>query len=237
MKIYRGLIHFHSNYSFDSILSLKNIVNFALKEDLNFLILTDHDSIEGSIALRKYVEERGINIEVIVAAEYNTEFGDIIAINIEKEITEMGFQLFVKQVRNQNGILLLPHPYYGHTNIEEVANKMDFIEVFNSRVDDASNERALTLANKFNKSVYYATDAHNYNSLKNCILEFKKDGGFIESLLSNALKKPHTKKTYRVEVLFSQFIRSFKNKDYVLFMGLVKRLLISLIKFNIHRKV
>ena len=50
--MYRGLIHFHSCYSYDSILSIKNIVSFAIENDLNFLILTDHDNINGSKVLK-----------------------------------------------------------------------------------------------------------------------------------------------------------------------------------------
>ena len=47
--MYRGLIHFHSNYSYDSILSIKNIVKFAQKENFygNTEIYLDNVIIAG----------------------------------------------------------------------------------------------------------------------------------------------------------------------------------------------
>jgi len=235
--MYRGLIHFHSKYSYDSILTIKKIANFALKENCNFLILTDHDTIKGSVALQKYINKHNYNIEVLIAAEYNTDCGDIIALNINREIEDMRFDFFIEEVKRQNGLLLLPHPYKGHINLEYIVEKVDFIEVFNSRTDINSNEKALILAKKYNKLVYYATDAHNYNSLKNCILEFKKNGTLIESMQNSSMVPVGKNKTYYIEVLYSQFIKSFKNKDFSLFKKLIKILLVYIIKFNLFRKV
>jgi predicted metal-dependent phosphoesterase TrpH len=235
--MYRGLIHFHSEYSYDSILSIKSIVNFALKENLNFLVLTDHDSIKGAIELSKYINKHNYNIEVIISAEYNTEYGDIIALNINKEIENMNFNSFINEVKKQNGLLFFPHPYKGHANIEHIAEKVDFIEIFNSRTDNMSNEKALNLASKYNKLIYYATDAHNYSSLKNCILEFKKDGTLIESLKNNTIMKCNQRKSYYIEVLYSQFIKSFKKKDLYLFKQLIRSLLVNIIKLNINKKI
>ena len=129
---YRGLIHFHSRYSFDSILSIKSIVNFALSENLNFLVLTDHDTIEGSVKLKEYIENKGYDIEVLIAAEYCTEYGDVIALDIKYEIKDMNFNNFISLVKEQEGYILFPHPYVGHKNLEEIANQADLIETFNS---------------------------------------------------------------------------------------------------------
>ena len=235
--MYRGLIHFHSNYSYDSILSIKNIVKFAQKENLNFLALTDHDTIKGSIELKKYIDHKKIDIEVIMAAEYCTEYGDVIALGIKEEITEMKFDLFVQQVKQQNGLLFFPHPYYGHTHIEDVAQKVDFIEVFNSRVDKARNGKAIILSNKYKKHQYYATDAHNYKSLKNSIIEVEKAGTLIESFRNNTIYQLSAIKTRRYEVLLSQFVKSFKRRNLNLFISLVKDVIIYIIRFNLYKKI
>ena len=146
MRKYRGIIHFHSKYSYDSLLGIEEIVEFAKQNNLNFLCLTDHNTIEGAIELYNYVQKKKLDIEVIIGAEYKTSLGDIIALCIKEEITEMEFDAFVAEVRRQNGVLLLPHPYKGHRNIEYIASKVDLIEVFNSRVKDEDNHRALLLA-------------------------------------------------------------------------------------------
>ncbi len=235
--MYRGLIHFHSEYSYDSITSIKSIVKFSLKSNLNFLVLTDHDTIKGSIELKKYIEKNNIPIEVIIAAEYNTEYGDIIALGINKEILNMKFDLFVDEVRENNGLLLFPHPYKGHINIEYIAQKVDMIEAFNSRTDDKSNDKALKLSYKYNKPVYYASDAHNYNNFKNCIIEFNKNDSFLNSVMNNNIF-PHNKhKTKYFEVLYSQYIKSLKTRNLKLFIQMSKSLLLSCAKFRIVKSI
>ena len=42
-SIYRGIIHFHSSYSPDSLTTIGQILSAAQRESLDFLILTDHD--------------------------------------------------------------------------------------------------------------------------------------------------------------------------------------------------
>jgi predicted metal-dependent phosphoesterase TrpH len=235
--MYRGLIHFHSSFSYDSLLSIKNIVNFALKNNLNFLILTDHDTINGSIALKDYIDNNNYNIEVLISAEYNTEYGDIIALNINKEIVNMKFDLFVSEVKEQNGLLLFPHPYKGHKHIDYISTKVDLIEVFNARTDDVSNEKAYHLAENKNIRKYYSADAHNYASLKNSIIEFKNKGSLIESLTQSEIKQVSRVKSYYIEIIYSQFIKAIKLKNLSLLKSLMINLIINTIKFKILRKV
>jgi len=235
--MYRGLIHFHSIYSYDSILNIKKIVDFALENKLNFLILTDHDTIDGSVALKQYINKNRIDIEVLIASEYNTEFGDIIALGIKKEIVNMKFDDFIYEVKKQNGLLLFPHPYKGHKNIDLIIEQVDMVEVFNSRTDDKSNIKALKLANKYNKPIYYATDSHNFKSLKNAIIEFKKDENFIQSLLKSEIVIHSKKKSLVWEVYISQYIKAFKKKRIKLFISLTKSLIKSILTLKIFRKI
>lgn len=235
--MYRGLIHFHSKYSYDSILSIDKIVDFAIKENLNFLVLTDHESIEGSLALKDYISQNNYDIKVIIAAEYNTSYGDIIALNIYKEIKNMEFDSFIEEVKKQKGLILFPHPYKGHKNINYIASKVDFIEVFNSRTDDMSNDKAFDLANRFQKNVYYASDAHNYNSLGNSIIEFEKVGTFLKSLRYSKITQSTRKKTYYMEVFYSQIIKSFKNKNIRLLINLLISFIKSTLKMKLFQRI
>jgi hypothetical protein len=36
-------------------------------------------------------------------------------------------------IKKQGGISILPHPYHGHSRIEELAQAVDIIEVLNAR--------------------------------------------------------------------------------------------------------
>ena len=234
---YRGLIHFHSRYSFDSILSIKSIVNFALSENLNFLVLTDHNTIEGSVKLKEYIENKGYDIEVLIAAEYCTEYGDVIALDIKNEIKDMNFNNFISLVKEQGGYVLFPHPYVGHKNLEEIANQADLIETFNSRVSYEKNEKAVELANKFFKKGYSSPDAHNRNSLKNAIVEFEKEGSLVESMLKNEISAIFTNKTFLYEIYFSQIVKSFKYKNLRLFTRMILSILKSFLLLKLFKRV
>ncbi len=217
--MYRGLIHFHSCYSYDSLISMESIVSFALKNDINFLVLTDHDTFEGSLRLREYVADRNIDIDVILAAEYNTNYGDVIALGISSEILNRDFDLFVAEVRSQGGYILFPHPFVGHKNIEKIAEKSDLIEVFNSRVSSNLNACALALAEKYDKPVYFSSDAHLRSELKNSIIEFEIQGDFVSSLLASNVVRVSALTTKKWKIIYSQLIKSFKTRNLKLFIN------------------
>ena len=67
---------------------------------------------------------------------------------------------------------MLPHPFIGHKNIEFLYSQSDLVEVFNSRVDDANNAKALSLATNLIKK-YSSPDAHLLNEYKNSIIEVR----------------------------------------------------------------
>ena len=235
--MYRGLIHFHSKYSHDSILSIKAIVDFAISENLNFLILTDHETLEGSKKLKEYVEKNNYAIEVLIAAEYNTEYGDIIALDIKKEIKDMRFQQFIFSVKEQNGYILFPHPYKGHKNINTIAKHVDLIEIFNSRVDEENNLKSEILAKKYSKNIYYASDAHNGRSLRNAIIEFKKEGTLIESMFNSEINLVVSDKTLLYEIHLSQIIKAIKQKRINLFIRIMLSSVKNLFLLNLFKKV
>jgi len=168
----------------------------------------------GSLRLKEYLEKKGIDgIKVIPGAEYKTEYGDVIALGIEQEVKFSDFEELEREVRKQKGILLLPHPYKGHSNLEYVVSKVDMIEVFNSRTSDSDNEKALRLAKRHRMPVYYATDAHTSLSLGNCIVEFDKKGSLKDSILLSHIVPCNLKKSLFLEIVFSQFIKLLKVRN------------------------
>lgn len=230
--MHRGLIHFHSRFSYDSITSIKSIANFAVRNKLNFLILTDHDTIDGACKLKEYVDEKNLNLEILIAAEYKTSLGDIIALGIKKEILNMEFDSFVSEVRMQGGIILFPHPYVGHKQVEKIAIASDMIEIFNSRVSDHLNKKAAELAKTFDKPIYFSADAHSLNELNNSIIEFSDNGGFIKSLLTSKINRLTAEKSKNYEIIYSQIIKSIKKRDLRLLMGNILKLILSIQNIN-----
>jgi predicted metal-dependent phosphoesterase TrpH len=178
----RGVIHLHSRYSYDSLLSPSRILITAQEAGWDFVILTDHNTIRGSQALRELARKKAPHIDIPIAAEYRTECGDMIAAFIEEEIVEMRLAGFVANVKAQGGLLLLPHPYVSHDDPERLAVAADLIEVANSRATPEQNHKALALAKRLGKPTYVASDAHLRCELGNAVVK-ARGGGRLQNIL------------------------------------------------------
>jgi len=151
-------LHIHSKYSYDSFLSPVRIIKVAKKKGLHGVAITDHNTIKGGIEALKINEDE--DFQVIVGAEIRTEYGDIIGLFLEDEITTNKFEEVIEEIKSQGGLSVLAHPYRQYKFPEEIIDKVDLVEVFNARSKKRDNRRALHLAAKYNKPVIAGSDAH-----------------------------------------------------------------------------
>ena len=182
----KAIIHVHSKYSFDCLTSPEKLVDLAIKKGIDVLCITDHDTIKGSLHAQSYAQKRyGNAIKIIIGAEYKTDCGDIIGLNLTEEITLTKAEEVIQAIKQQNGLVLLPHPFVSHKNIDFLAEQSDAIEVMNARSSESSNEAALDLAIKLSKPQYVASDAHFLADADLCINEFDvtKNSSFERALL------------------------------------------------------
>lgn len=211
---HKGIIHFHSSYSFDSISSAKSLLDFAERHRLSFMILTDHDTVEGSRHLRQLAKERNSTIEIPLAAEYSTDSGDLIAAFIKEEIALRNADELVKEIKNQGGISLLPHPFVGHKNIDHLASIVDMIEVFNGRQSSQDDLLSEKLSQKYNKPVFFSSDAHLVRSLGDVVLSLDKRSSLKDDLLTNKITPISTRKTNRAGIHSSHLIGVLKKRQF-----------------------
>lgn len=221
----KGIFHIHSTFSYDGLNSINSIFRFIKKHNLDFAVITDHDTIKGSIKLAEMVKQNGLKVEVPIAAEYKTNRGDIIVVNIKNEITEMNWEKFIKEVRLQNGFIILPHPYDGHTNIDELAIEVDAIEVFNGRSSLVNNFKSYLLSMKYDKPKIWASDAHINSSLSKVIIGFDKNyTNFEEAVLTNQVIPLRSMSCSFFDVFLSQFKRGIVQKNFKLLFYLFYKL-------------
>lgn len=218
----RGIIHCHSRYSFDSMLSTRSYLRIASKHKLDFIILTDHNTIEGAAALRKAAALHMPHLQVPLAAEYLTEFGDVIAVFLQSEIKTPNLAEFVREARAQRAILLFPHPYVNHKEIPRLAEACDLIEVFNSRSSPHENRRAAELAASVKKETYAGSDAHLAASLGRVVIELENRGDLKKSLLEGR-KSWAEETTPQWEIAASRMIKALKRRELSLAWNLVRR--------------
>ncbi|SIR03665.1 MULTISPECIES: PHP domain-containing protein [Chryseobacterium] len=222
----KGIFHFHSTYSYDGINTIENIIKVIKDKKLDFIVLTDHETIEGSLELQKKVKEYNLDVEIPTAAEYKTNQGDVIALNIKNEITDMKWEEFYKSAREQNAMLILPHPYDGHTQIEKLAQAVDVIEVFNARSSVINNYKSYLLALKYKKTMIWSSDSHIPQSLLNVVVGYeKKDLKFHEALTNGEIAPLFIKKSSVLDIFLSQLKKAYVNKNFKLFIYIVYKTL------------
>lgn len=222
----KGIFHIHSSFSYDGLNSINSIFRFVKKYKLDFVVLTDHNTVKGSLKLAEMVKQKGLNVEVPISAEYKTERGDIIAVNIQREITNMKWEYFVKDVRAQNGLLILPHPYDGHLYVDELACEVDAIEVFNGRSSFMNNFKSYLLSLKYNKPKLWASDAHIYSSLSKVIIGFDKNHIlFEEAVRTNQIIPLRSISSSFLDIFLSQFKKGIVQKNFKLIVYMLNKLL------------
>ncbi len=151
-------LHVHSKYSYDSNLSPEKIIKFAKKKGLNGVAITDHNTILGGIETSRINKDK--DFHVIVGEEIKTEYGDIVALFIREEITARNFEDVVDEIKNQEGLSVLAHPFRHFKSPEKIINKLDLVEGFNARSKAEDNLKAIEIAKRYNKALCAGSDAH-----------------------------------------------------------------------------
>jgi len=227
----RGIFHLHSTFSYDGLNRIKSIKNYAEKNRLNFVILTDHDTISGSKALSKLIFEENLKIEVPIGAEYKTSEGDIIALFIESEIQIKEWDRFLLEVKKQNGILILPHPYDFHNNVEKLASIVDVIEVFNARSSAVNNVKSYLLARKLNKPMIWGSDSHVFFTLNNVVVCYDSSFDTLRSAILNNNMIPYlVKNSSSLDLFLSQLKKAVVNRNIKLLLFVIVIFFIKIFK-------
>lgn len=221
----RCLFHLHTRFSFDSYLSPRKIISSARDNNVDVLIVTDHNTLRGAMETCKLAG--GNPPCVIIAGEYKTEKGDIIGLFLKEEITSRQSDEVVREIKRQGGLVVLPHPYKGHRLDDRLLSEMDLIETFNGRCSESENASALELAQRFGLPSLAGCDAHCAAELNAAIIELKVEPPVNETELRNhLLTAPRSFETRAVSKryqIYSQMIKAFKTRDFMLFLYQLKR--------------
>lgn len=108
-KHFSGVIHLHTIYSKDSELTPIDLIKYAKRGKIDFLIITDHNSIEA----KKY-EGFYENILLLVGEEITPKNGNhLLAIGIEKFIEcSDDPQKNIDRINKEGGLSFIEHPFF-----------------------------------------------------------------------------------------------------------------------------
>lgn len=220
IMIFKIDTHVHSEKSFDSKQSLKEIAAACKKNGIDGVCICDHN-----ISFTDPCEIDGVMI--MSGIEISTEYGHLLGLFIKSEVKPIrSFDEAVARIKDAGGIAVLAHPYengkitkdYIDKRINDIVYMLDGIEAVNSRATQyvkQANKYALDAANLHGKPRFAGSDAHLPCEIGSSYAEIEADERTFDAVCEGLLKntaKLYTKGTVRrINVVKSQYIKLKKS--------------------------
>jgi hypothetical protein len=184
-------LHMHTSWSHDCSIEVDELLDHAESEGLGAIAVTDHNVFGG--ALEAVEKARGRDLIVIPGEEVKTDDqGEVIGLFLHEEIPRgMTFAETVAAIREQGGVVYLPHPFDRmhaipfpatlHRHLHEI----DVLEVYNARLlFEGYNDEALRFARKYGLPMGAGSDAHVLQGVGTGALRMRAFDGPEEFLIS-----------------------------------------------------
>lgn len=176
MSTIRVDLHSHTRYSFDSSMPPEVLVDRCVRRGIGALAVTEHNNIDGALAVQKIAP-----FKVIVAEEIKTAQGEIIGLFL-KEAVPRGLtpQETVARIKSQGGLVAVPHPFDRFRSgsvikqraLELIVGDIDILEAFNCRTTLLrDSERAEAFGRAHNLALGVGSDSHT---------PLEPGGGYVE---------------------------------------------------------
>ena len=184
-------LHMHTSWSYDCAVPSADLVDYAEAAGLGAIAVTDHNAFGG--ALEAVELAAGRDLVVIPGEEIKTDGqGEVIGLFLSHAIERgMSFQETVAAIREQGGIVYLPHPFDRLHSIPDPATlqrhlaDIDVFEVYNARLlFEAYNDEAFRFARKYNLTMGAGSDAHVLQGVGTGALRMRAFDGPEEFMLS-----------------------------------------------------
>ncbi len=200
-------LHMHTDHSPDCATPVEVLLETARDRGLGAIAITDHNEVSGALEARRIAESME-DIEVIVAEEVKTaEQGEVIGLFIEEKIPRgMSMAETIAAIREQGGLVYVPHPFdrfhsvpdYEH--LLDIVEEIDILEVFNPRVAlTAFNEEAERFARKYRIVPGAGSDSHvaqGLGSVRVRIHDFDGPAEFLEAMRDADIVRKHKNLVY-----------------------------------------
>ncbi len=187
----RADLHNHTHFSPDSILSPDRFVAQAVHRGLNWVAVTDHNTMRGVAAVQKAAAPTGLR--VIAGEEIRTAAGEVLGLFLTQEVPRgLSADDTIDRIKQQGALAGVPHPYdYLRSGLDpdvmlRLVEQVDFIEGLNARmVFSAQNDKAVEFATAHGLPVSAGSDAHSRWEVGRCYVEvpdFTGPADFLDAL-------------------------------------------------------
>jgi len=184
-------LHMHTAWSHDCAIETADLLDHAEAEGLGAIAVTDHNVFGGALEAMELA--RGRDLVVVPGEEVKTKAqGEVIGLFLREEIPPgMSFADTIAAIKEQGGLVYLPHPFDRLHTIPDSATlhrhlaEIDVFEVYNARLlFEAYNDEALRFAAKYNLTMGAGSDAHVLQGIGTGALRMRAFDGPEEFLLS-----------------------------------------------------
>ena len=207
--------HIHTHYSTDSETLPEKLVARCSKVGLSCIAVTDHNTIEGALAVQRIAP-----FIVIIGEEVASSEGEITGLFLT-EMVPRGLPPLetAKRIKAQGGLVSLPHPFdrfrrgvIRASALEELLPYTDIVEVFNARNNlEADDRKAWQFAQDHGLLTSGVSDAHTTMELGRTYVEMPEfDGtaqGFKASLAQGRIVGRRTNPVIHVLTTFTKVKR------------------------------
>ncbi|ABS26822.1 PHP domain-containing protein [Anaeromyxobacter sp. Fw109-5] len=195
----RAEYHVHTSASYDSRASPAELVERALAAGLDVVFVTDHDTIDGAVAVQAAAGRR---LRVVVGCEFTCDDGShVIGLGLRDFIAERRVPAVLERLKAQGATIVLPHLFRRGSGIfrDELRRDQDFVrmalsyadavECFNARDGWEKNQRSQRFALERGLPVVAGSDAHAARELGRVFVEYDEEP-FAESLSARRIYFP-----------------------------------------------
>jgi hypothetical protein len=184
-------LHLHTDWSHDCSIPAEELLEHAERIGLGGIAVTDHNTFGGALEAVELAMTR--DLVVIAGEEVKTrDQGEVIGLFLQEEIPRgLSFGETIAAIREQGGLVYLPHPFDRLHAIPDPATlhehlaEIDVLEVFNARLlRDSFNDEALRFARKYRLLHGAGSDAHVLQGVGTGAMRMRRFDGPEEFLLS-----------------------------------------------------
>jgi predicted metal-dependent phosphoesterase TrpH/glycosyltransferase involved in cell wall biosynthesis len=184
-------LHMHTSWSHDCSIEVPELLDHAEAEGLGAIAVTDHNVFGGALEAVELADGR--ELLVIPGEEVKTDGqGEVIGLFLSEEIPRgLSFGDTIAAIREQGGLVYLPHPFDRLHAIPDPATlhrhlpEIDIFEVYNARLlFEAFNDEALRFARKYGLVAGAGSDAHVLQGVGTGAVRMRRFEGPEEFLLS-----------------------------------------------------
>lgn len=175
-------MHLHSNHSADAISTPKTIMETAKKLGI-VVAITDHNTTTAWPEFEKLSKELDWPVifgEEIKVIENKKCTGEIVGLFMKKEVQPDPIETVFSKLHEQNALAMVVHPFDIFRNdfkrLSEAVNKIDLLEVFNSRTTlDSHNKKAKEFAQAHKLPQIANSDSHSPQEIGMSYTQVKAD--------------------------------------------------------------